>query len=166
MAIVHPNPYSKIKTSTIGPESTLAVNQGTEGTPTVPVNPQDRRQSPRLNATLDARLEFSVLLREAEAADSGIQHLRACAGHTLNISAHGLAVMLHAQNIDEQYLLGREGSMAIELDLPSGLSIEIQATPVRYEKLEEGYVIGARISEMSDHNREMFEEYLQELADA
>jgi PilZ domain-containing protein len=125
--------------------------------------PEDRRQSPRLNATLQARLEFSVLLREADAGHNGVQHLRACAGHTLNISAHGFAVILHAQNIDEQYLLGGEGSMAIELDLPNGLSIEIQATPVRYEKLEEGYLIGARISEMSERNRELFEEYLEEL---
>jgi hypothetical protein len=143
-----------------GPE----LNQGMKGSPTVPVNVQDRRQSPRLAVTLNARLDFSVLLREAEANESGIQHLRACAGHTVNISAHGLAVLLHAQNIDEQYLLGREGSMAIELDLPNGLSIEIQATPVRYEKLEEGYLLGARISEMSDRNREVFEEYLRELS--
>jgi len=131
----------------------------------VPTDSRDRRQFPRLTATLDARLDFSVLLREAETGDGGIQHLRACAGHTVNISARGLAVVLHAQNIDEQYLLGREGSMAIELDLPNGLSIEIQATPVRYEKLEEGYLLGARISEMSDRNRDLFEEYLRELAE-
>ena len=131
----------------------------------MPANPQDRRQSPRLNATLDARLEFSVLLREAEANEGGIQHLRACAGHTVNISAHGLAVLLHAQNIDEQYLLGREGSMAIELDLPNGLSIEIQATPVRYEKRADQVSFGARISAMSDRNRELFEEYLRELSE-
>jgi len=130
----------------------------------VPANPEDRRQSPRINATLDARLDFSVLMRDAEPSESGVQHLRACAGHTVNISAHGLAVVLHAQNIDEQYLLGAEGSMAIELDLPNGLSIEFQATPVRYEKLEEGYLIGARISEMSERNREFFEEYLREIA--
>lgn len=132
----------------------------------MPANPEDRRQFPRLNATLDARLEFSVLLREAEASESGVQHLRACAGHTVDISAQGLAVVLHAQNIDEQYLLGREGSMAIELDLPNGLSIEIQATPVRYQKLDEGYLIGVRISEMSDRSRELFGEYLRELAEA
>ena len=133
--------------------------------PTVPANPEDRRRSPRLNATLDARLDFSVLMRDAEPSEGGIQHLRACAGHTVNISAEGLAVVLHAQNIDEQYLLGAEGSMSIELDLPNGLSIEIQATPVRYEKLAEGYLIGARISGMSKRNREFFEEYLQEIAE-
>jgi len=131
----------------------------------VPANPEDRRLSPRLNATLDARLDFSVLMRDAEETEGGVQHLRACAGHTVNISAHGLAVVLHAQNIDEQYLLGAEGSMAIELDLPNGLSIEIQATPVRYEKLDEGYLIGARISEMSVRARELFEEYLREVAE-
>ena len=132
----------------------------------MPANQQERRQSPRLSATLEARLEFSVLLREAEDSDSGIQHLRACAGHTVNISEHGLAVVLHAQNIDEQYLSGKEGSMAIELDLPNGLSIEIQATPVRHEKLVEGYLIGARISDMSPPDRDLFEEYLRELEES
>lgn len=130
----------------------------------MPVNPEDRRQSPRINATLDVRLEFSVLMRDAEPSQSGVQHLRACSGHTLNVSTHGLAVVLHAQNIDEQYLLGAEGSMAIELDLPNGLSIEFSATPVRYEKLEDGYLIGARISEMSERNREFFETYLRQIA--
>jgi hypothetical protein len=129
----------------------------------VPSNYEDRRQSPRLDANLKARLEFSVLLRDAETDERGVQHLRAVAGHTVNISEHGLAVVLHAQNIDEQYLLGAEGSMAIELDLPNGLSIEIHATPVRYEKREEGYLIGARISGMRERDRELFKEYLSEL---
>lgn len=131
----------------------------------MPSYPEDRRQSPRLNANLQARLEFSVLLREADMNNAGVQHLRACAGHTLNLSATGLAVILHAQNIDEEYLLGGEGSMAIELDLPNGLAIEIQATPVRYEKLEEGYLIGARISHMKARDRELFEEYLEEIGE-
>ena len=126
---------------------------------------KERRQSPRLNANLEARLEFSVLMRDTETTHSGVQHLRAVAGHTQNLSALGLAVVLHAQNIDEQYLLGAEGSMAIELDLPNGLSIEIQATPVRYQKLDEGYLIGARISQMTDRDRELYLEYLGELAE-
>ena len=130
----------------------------------MPSNPEERRQSPRLNANLEARLEFSVLMRDTETTHSGVQHLRAVAGHTQNLSALGLAVVLHAQNIDEQYLLGAEGSMAIELDLPNGLSIEIQATPVRYQKLDEGYLIGARISKMADRDRELYLEYLGELA--
>jgi PilZ domain-containing protein len=130
----------------------------------VPSYPNDRRQSPRLDANLQARLEFSVLMREADTTESGVQHLRACAGHTLNISKHGLALVLHAQNIDEQYLMGGDGSLSIELDLPNGLSLEIHATPVRYEKLDEGYVIGAQISRMKDRDRELYEQYLREIA--
>ena len=126
-------------------------------------NPEDRRQSPRHDANLQARLEFSVLLREAESSETGVQHMRAVAGHTVNLSTLGIAVMLHAQSIDEQYLSGGESSMAIELDLPNGLSIEIQATPVRYQKRDDGYLIGARISEMTARDRELYEEYLQEI---
>lgn len=127
-------------------------------------NPDDRRQFPRHEANLQARLEFSVLLRDAEDSATGVQHMRAVAGHTVNLSAMGLAVLLHAQNIDEQYLSGDEGSMAIELDLPNGLSIEIQATPVRHQKVEDGYLIGARISEMTPRDRELYEEYLREIS--
>lgn len=126
-------------------------------------NPEDRRQSPRLDANLQARLEFSVLLREAENSQTGVQHMRAVAGHTVNLSSIGLAVMLHAQNIDPQYLTGGENSMSIELDLPSGVSIEIEAMPVRYEKRDDGYLIGARITEISERDRELYDEYLQEL---
>jgi hypothetical protein len=126
-------------------------------------NPEDRRQSPRLDANIQARLEFSVLLREAENSQTGVQHMRAVAGHTVNLSTIGLAVMLHAQNIDPQYLTGGENSMSIELDLPSGVSIEIEAIPVRYEKHDDGYLIGARITEISERDRELYDEYLQEL---
>jgi len=127
----------------------------------VPTYPNDRRQSPRLDAHLQARLEFSVLMREADTSESGVQHLRACAGHTLNVSKHGLALVLHAQNINEQY---GDGSLSIELDLPNGLSLEIHATPVRYEKLDKGYLIGAQISDMKDRDRELYEQYLREIA--
>ena len=127
----------------------------------MPTYPNDRRQSPRLDAHLQARLEFSVLMREAGTSESGVQHLRACAGHTLNVSKHGLALVLHAQNINEQY---GDGSLSIELDLPNGLSLEIHATPVRYEKLDKGYLIGAQISDMKDRDRELYEQYLREIA--
>ena len=36
--------------------------------------------------------------------------------------------------------------------------------PLRYDKQTEGYLIGAKISAMSDRNRELFEEYLRELS--
>jgi hypothetical protein len=122
----------------------------------------DRRQAPRINAALEARLDFSVLLRDPEASEHGMQHLRACAGHTVNISELGLALFVRAREIEEKYLIGAEGSLSLELDLPDGASIEIQATPVRYEHRDEGYVIGARISQISDRHRELLREFLRQ----
>ena len=126
-------------------------------------DPKDRRQSPRLNATLEARLDFSVLLRDPEATGQGMQHLRACAGHTVNISELGIALVVRAREVEEKYLSGSEGSMSIELDLPNGASIEIEATPVWHENHKEGYLIGARISQISERDRELLREYLAEL---
>ena len=124
---------------------------------------EDRRKSPRLNATLEARLEFSVLLRDPQATERGMQHLRACAGHTVNVSEHGLAFVVRAREIEEKYLIGSEGSMSIELDLPTGASIEVEATPVWFEHHDRGYLVGARISKISERDRQILREFLSEL---
>ena len=124
---------------------------------------EDRRKSPRLNATLEARLEFSVLLRDPQATERGMQHLRACAGHTVNVSEHGLAFVVRAREIEEKYLIGSEGSMSIELDLPTGASIEVEATPVWFEHHDQGYLVGARISKISERDRQILREFLSEL---
>jgi PilZ domain len=126
-------------------------------------NERDRRQSPRVNATLQARLEFSVLLRDPESKERGVQHLRACAGHTVNISENGLAFVVRAKEIEEKYLAGSEGSMSIEIDLPSGASVEIEATPVWFEHHDEGYLVGARFSRIGERERDLLREFLREL---
>ena len=124
---------------------------------------EDRRKSPRLNATLEARLEFSVLLRDPQSTERGMQHLRACAGHTVNVSEHGLAFVVRAREIEEKYLTGSDGSMSIELDLPTGASIEVEATPVWFEHHEQGYLVGARISRISERDRQLLREFLSEI---
>lgn len=129
----------------------------------MPLEHDDRRQFPRFSATLEARLDFSVLLRDPSASGHGMQHLRACAGHTVNISELGLALVVRAREIEEKYLSGSEGSMSIELDLPTGASIEVEATPAWFEPHEEGYLVGARISKISDRDRELLREYLREV---
>jgi len=102
-------------------------------------------------------------MRDPEATGRGMQHLRACAGHTVNISEHGLALLVRTRELEEKYLAGSEGSMSIELDLPTGASIEVEATPVWHENHEEGYLIGARISRISERDRELLLEYLSTL---
>lgn len=123
-------------------------------------DPKDRREHPRYSATLEARLDFSVLLRDPQASGHGMQHLRACAGHTVNISELGLALVVRAREIEQKYLTS---SMSIELDLPTGASIEVEATPAWFEPHAEGYLVGARITKISERDRELLREYLREV---
>ena len=49
--------------------------------------------------------------------------------------------------------------------MPSMFAAFCLFPPVRCEKLEEGYLIGARISRMKPRERELFEEYLEEIGE-
>jgi len=124
----------------------------------------NRRRSPRFKAQLKARLLFSVMLSgETSAAGSGRLHL---VGHTKDISEIGLALVVPIAEIDERYLTGDNTKMQIELYLPKG-AIKITTRPVHYKSLDEnsgesvfseGYLIGAEIIKVSDHD--LFLEYL------
>jgi hypothetical protein len=88
-------------------------------------------------------------------------------GHTLDISSTGLALVVPAIRIGEHYLAGSDRKLYIKLELPSG-SVEMKVATVRYESLEEsheesGYLIGARIAEMSDQDRASYGTYVAEL---
>ena len=85
-------------------------------------------------------------------------------GHTLDISASGLALIVPAITLGEHHLVGENRSLNVQLDLPSG-SIKLQVSPVRYESLDEhetetGYLIGVKILEMSDEDREKYVRYV------
>lgn len=126
-----------------------------------------RRRSPRFKAQLRARLLFTVVLSgEARTAHSGRLHL---VGHTKDISEIGVALVLPIAEIDERYLTGESSKLQIELFLPKG-TLKITARPVHYKLLDEnsgenvfteGYLIGAEITKVSDHD--LFVEYLSGL---
>ena len=85
-------------------------------------------------------------------------------GHTLDVSATGLALVVPAIRIGEHYLAGADRKLHIKLELPSG-PVEMMVGTVRYESLEDesGYLIGARILEMSDTDKVSFEKYVAKL---
>jgi len=82
-------------------------------------------------------------------------------GYTLDISSTGLALIVPAIRIEDRYLAGADRKLHVKLELPSG-PVEMKVTTVRYESLEDdsGYLIGARIGEMSDTDRAAFEKYV------
>jgi hypothetical protein len=106
-------------------------------------------------------------LADPRTSTNGRRRLPSLVGHTLDISASGVALIVPAIRIGEHYLVGYDRRLHLKLELP-GSPVEMTLAPVRYESLEEdeeetGYVIGARINEISDEHRKVFEGYLSTL---
>lgn len=113
------------------------------------------------------RLDFTISLSDPRVNTNGSRRLPTLDGHTLDISTTGLALIVPAIRIGEHYLAGSDRRVYLKLQLPGG-PIEMKVATVRYEALEEtdeetGYLIGARIVEMSDADRASFDKYLAQI---
>ena len=117
----------------------------------------NRRHSKRVRT----RLSFTLSLADPRLGTNGARRLPTLDGHTLDISSTGLALIVPAIRIGEHYLAGADRKLHVKLDLPTG-PVEIKVVTVRYENLEDdsGYLIGARILEISDADRAIFEKYM------
>ena len=117
----------------------------------------NRRHSKRVQA----RLSFTLNLSDPRLSSNGHRRLPSLNGHTLDVSATGLALVVPAIRIGEHYLAGDERKLHVRLELPAG-PIEMRVATVRYESLEDGtgYLIGARILEMSEADRASFDKYV------
>lgn len=110
------------------------------------------------------RLSFTLSLSDPRVNSNGSRRLPKLNGHTLDISSTGLALVVPAIRIGEHYLAGADRKLHIKLELPSG-PVEMKVGTVRYESLEDegGYLIGARILEMNDTDKESFEKYVAQV---
>ena len=122
---------------------------------------RNRRWAPRRRARLDLSVSPHRLSRKTD----GSRPVPALAGHTEDISTSGLAFIVPAIRIGEHYLAGEDRTLVIMLELPSG-PVQLRATPARYERLDEsesedGYLIGVRITHMSDEHRKRFLSFLE-----
>lgn len=117
----------------------------------------NRRRSRRVRA----RLSFTLSLSDPKVHTNGSRRLPTLDGHTLDVSSTGLALIVPAIRIGEHYLAGNDRRLYVKLELPNG-PVEMKVATVRYESLEDesGYLIGARIIEMSDSARASFEKYV------
>jgi hypothetical protein len=118
----------------------------------------------RRHKRVRARLNFTLSLSDPHVNMNGSRRLPTLNGHTLDISKTGLALIVPAIRIGEHYLAGSDRRVYVKLELPAG-PVEMKLATVRYEALEDtdeetGYMIGARIIEMSDADRASFDQYL------
>jgi PilZ domain len=114
-----------------------------------------------------ARLNFTLNLSDPRVNTNGSRRLPTLNGHTFDVSTSGLALVVPAIRIGEHYLAGAERKLFLKLELPNG-PVEMKLASVRYESLDEsdedtGYLIGARIVEMADADREAFTKYVNKL---
>ncbi len=85
----------------------------------------------------------------------------------MDVSATGLALVVPTILLGEHHLIGENRRLKVELELPQG-PVTMQLLPLRYESLEEhktetGYLIGAKIVEISEPDRERFTNYVSGL---
>ena len=113
------------------------------------------------------RLTFTLSLSDPRVNSNGVRRLPTLDGHTFDVSTSGLALIVPAIRIAEHYLAGSDRRLYLKLQLPSG-AVEMKVASVRYESLDEsheetGYLIGARIIEMSDADRASFNSYVNKM---
>jgi len=82
---------------------------------------------------------------------------------TRDLSRTGIGLVAPAVRVGERYLT--DSALRLVLEHPTG-PLELTATPVRYEQLEDaagehGYLIGLRITAMSDADRARYERHLE-----
>jgi hypothetical protein len=85
-------------------------------------------------------------------------------GETKDLSKSGVAVIIPSIRLREKYLVGENRTIYASLDLPNG-RIQIELVGCRYEQLGihdsvATYLIGARILNISEADRALYDEYL------
>lgn len=125
----------------------------------------DRRHVARFKAQRPARLLFNVSVVGDDAGGRSTQTIP-LVGFTRDISENGLALIVPSLRAGDRYLVDEGCTLRVVLlDLPTG-EVEIYASPVRYMELDEpgsGHLIGVKITEMSEHDRERLLRFLKTL---
>ncbi len=86
-------------------------------------------------------------------------------GETRDLSHSGIGFVVAAIRLKEYYLVGEDRVLNAELDLPNG-KVKFQIVGQRYEQVGEHisvsqYLIGAKIINMTDENREVYKYFLR-----
>lgn len=124
----------------------------------------NRRRARRYRVRLTASISLVGVKQVAESAIA--RRPPKIEGHTCDISATGLALIVSTIRVGEYYLTGEGRRLLVTLQHPTG-PLSMHVVPVRYEQLDEGstetgYIIGTQITDMSDDDRTRYNAYLGE----
>jgi len=121
---------------------------------------KDRRRSPRIRT----RLLFSISVCQKSRVVGAPLRERILKGHTRDVSANGLALLLPQVHLDGHHLAAEGRELHVVLELPGG-SVSMVVMPTRYEYLDEtelgcSYLIGVKTIEISDEDRSRIENFI------
>lgn len=122
---------------------------------------RERRLKPRFNAELpcDVAPDDAELLFTGERLEC----------RTRDLSESGVGVVAGSIYVGYTCLVDEGRPLALRLALPSG-AVEMEATAAHYLRLDKGgaaepvYLIGLRITSMTDAARALYRDYLEELS--
>lgn len=123
----------------------------------------DRRHARRVKA----RLDFTLSLVGPALSSNGTKRVISIKGHTFDLSATGIALIVPSIIVNEHHLVGENRNMFVKLELPDG-PLEVNVTPIRYERLDEhptetGYLIGVKLGKVEASEKSRFESYVSKL---
>ena len=125
--------------------------------------PDNKRRAPRSST----RLPLSVSVMEVEAVSGGLRYSPEQTGHTRVINQFGMAIILPTVQIQNYNFADTNRRLLLKLHLPTG-AIHLHVKPVNSQRLtgtdaNAGWLIGARITKISDEDRERLVRFLDSL---
>lgn len=124
---------------------------------------KDRRQCARLRT----RLVFTVSIVQSINGNRGIRAAHCLKGHTRDISADGVALLVPQICLNGHHLATGGQQLEVRLEIGSEAPVRMLVVPRRYERLEEaelgcGYLIGARIVQIEEADRLRYLNFINE----
>ena len=123
----------------------------------------ERVHSARFNCEMPISISFEPNHRTGKLS-SPLENI-SLKGVSRDLSQSGIAFVVPAIRLKENYLVGENRTLCAELDLPNGKARMI-VVGQRYEQLADEqtsttkYLIGAKIASMNDADREIYEYFL------
>lgn len=123
----------------------------------------ERRASPRRKLNVPVKVCFAPQDNPLRSGGSPCTEAF-LSGETIDLSDTGIGFVVSSIRIKERYLVGQDRTLNIELDL-AGKKVRMSVLGKRYERVgihlsAEKYLIGAVITEISDHDRQMYTHFL------
>jgi hypothetical protein len=125
----------------------------------------ERRKTPRLKTRCEVTLVGDASMLDILSKDDDSNKLTLF-GSTLDMSESGMAFIVPAFLVDENFCTDEGSSLQLRLELPAG-TISLRASPVHCKPLNQrnpsdGSIIGARIMEMDEEDRQGYLKHLRQ----